>query len=182
MYADDVNLLGANIDTLKKNTETLIYTSKEVGLEVNAEKTEYMLLSPHQNARQSHDIRILKTSFENVARFKYLVMTVTNQNLIHEEIKSRLNLGNACYHSVQKLLSFCVLFKNVKIGLYKSIILPVVLYGYGTWSLILREAHRLKVFHNRVLRRIFGWMRDEVTEVGENCVMRSFITCILCKV
>jgi hypothetical protein len=85
------------------------------------------------------------------------------QNCIHEEIRSRLNLGNACYHAVQNLLSFSLLSRNVKIKIYKTIILPVVLYGCETWSLTLREEHKLRVFENRVLRRIFGPMRDEVT-------------------
>jgi hypothetical protein len=89
VYADDVNLLGDNIDTINKDTETLIGASKEVGLEVNAEKTKYMLLSPHQNTGQNDDIKIGDRSFENVAQFKYLGTTVTNQNLIQEEIKRR---------------------------------------------------------------------------------------------
>jgi hypothetical protein len=83
--------------------------------------------------------------------------------LIQEEIKRRFNLGNACYHSVQKLLSSRLLSKNVKIKIYKTIILPVILYGYRTWSLTLREEHRLRLFENRVLRRIFGPKRNEVT-------------------
>jgi hypothetical protein len=83
--------------------------------------------------------------------------------LIQEEIKKRLNSDNACYHSVQNLLSSRPLSKNVKIRIYKTIILPVVLYGCETWSLALREAHRLSVFENGVLRRIFGPKRDEVT-------------------
>jgi hypothetical protein len=86
----------------------------------------------------------------------------TNQNLI-QEIKRRLNSGNACYHSVQNLLSSRLLPKNLTIRVYKTIILPVVLYGCDTWSLTLREKHRLRVFENRVLRRIFGPKRDEVT-------------------
>jgi hypothetical protein len=90
-------------------------------------------------------------------------MTATNQNLMQEEIKRRLNSGNACYHSVQNLLSSCLLSKNLIIGIYETIILPVVLYGCETWSLTLREEHRLKVFENRVLRRIFGLKMDEVT-------------------
>jgi hypothetical protein len=90
-------------------------------------------------------------------------MTVTNQNLIQEEIKRRLNSGNACYHLVQSLLSSRLLSKKLKIRIYKTVILPVVLYGCETWSLTLREDHRLRVFENRVLRRIFGPKRDEVT-------------------
>jgi hypothetical protein len=82
---------------------------------------------------------------------------------MHEEIKTRLNSVNACYHSVQSLLSSCLLSRNVKVKIYKTIILPVVLYGCETWSLTLREEHRLRVFGNRVLRGIFGPKRDEVT-------------------
>jgi hypothetical protein len=124
-----------------------------------------MSLSHHQNVGQNRDIKIANRSFENVSQFKYLEMTVTNQNLIQEEIKRRLNSGNACYHSVQNLLSFRLLSKNLKIRIYKTIILLLVLYECETWSLTLREEHRLRVFENRVLRRIFGPKRDEV--IGE---------------
>jgi hypothetical protein len=103
-------------------------------------------------------MKIANRSFENVSQFKFLVMTVTNQNLIQEEIKRRLNSGNAYCHSVQNLLSSRLLLKNVKMRIYKTIILLVILYGCETWSLALREEHRL-----RVLRRIFGPKRDEVT-------------------
>jgi hypothetical protein len=84
MYADDVNLLGGNIDTIKKTTQTLIGASKEVGLEVNAKETKCtsMLLSRHQNAGQTHDMKIVNRCFENVAQFRYLGTAVTNKNLI----------------------------------------------------------------------------------------------------
>jgi hypothetical protein len=85
--------------------------------------------------------------------------------LIQEEVTRRLNSGNACYHSVQNLLSSRLLSKNLKIRIYKTIILPVVLYGCETWSLTLKEEHRLRVFENRVLRRIFGLKRDEETRM-----------------
>jgi hypothetical protein len=98
--ADDVKVLGDNIDTIEKNTETLIDASKEVGLEINVERTKYMLLSRHQNAGQNRDIEIANISFKNVSQFKYLGMTITNQNLIQEEIKRKLCSGNACYHSI----------------------------------------------------------------------------------
>jgi hypothetical protein len=134
----------------------------EVGLEVNTEKTKYMLLSHHQNAGQNHDIKIANRSFENVEHFRYLG-PVTNQNLIHEEIKKRLNSVSACYHSVHNLVSSRLLSKNVKIRIYRTIISPVVLYGCETCSLKLREEHKLRVFENRVLRRIFGPKRNEGT-------------------
>jgi hypothetical protein len=122
-----------------------------------------MLVSRDQNAGQNRDIKIGNRSFENVSRFKYLGTTVTNQNLIQEGIKWILKSGNACYHSVQNLLSSRLLSKNVKVRIYKTIILPLVLYGCETWSLTVREEHRLRVFENRVLRRIFGPKSDGVT-------------------
>jgi hypothetical protein len=92
---------------------------------------------------------------------KYLGTTVRNQNLIQEE-KRRLNLGSACHHSAQNLFSCHLLSESVKIRIYKTTMLPVGLYGCETWSLTLREEHKLWVFENRVLRRIFGLKRDEV--------------------
>jgi len=89
--------------------------------------------------------------------------TLTNQNSFQEEIKSRLKSGNACYHLVKNLLSSSLLPKNFKIKIYRTIILPIVLYGCETWLLTLRDECRLRVFENRVLRRIFGPKRDEVT-------------------
>jgi hypothetical protein len=108
--------------------ETLIDASKGVGLEINIEKTKYMLLSHHQNADQNWDIKIANRSFENESQFRYLGTTVTNQNLIQEEIERRLNSGNACYHSVLNLL-LSYLLSKMKIGIYGTIILPVVGMG-----------------------------------------------------
>ena len=73
-----------------------------------------------------------------------------------EEIKCRINLGNACYYSLEKILSSRLLCKKLKVNTYKTIILPVVLYGCETWSLTVREEHRLRVFENKVLRRYLG--------------------------
>jgi hypothetical protein len=83
-------------------------------------------------------------------------------HLIREEIKSRLNSGNVCFHSVQKRLVLSLLSKYLKIKLYKNIILTLVLYGCETWFLTLREEHRWSEFENRVLRRIFGPRKDEM--------------------
>ena len=105
------------------------------GLEVNADKAKYMVMSRDQNAGRIHSVRIDNSTFERMEEFKYLGTTLTNQNSIPEEIKSRLRSGNACYHSVQNLLSSRLLSKNLKIKIYRTIILRVLLYGCETWSL-----------------------------------------------
>jgi hypothetical protein len=102
-----------------------------------------MLLSRQQNVGQKRVIEITNRSFESVPQFKYLGATVANTNFIKEEIKRRLNSGNACYHLVQNLLSSRLMSKNVKIRIYKIIILSVVLYECETWSLALRDWTKL---------------------------------------
>jgi hypothetical protein len=123
-----------------------------------------MLMAHSQKIGQKHSIKIANRSFEDVAKFKYLQTTLTDQNCMQEEINSRQNSGNACYHSVQSLLSSRLLSRILKAKIYKITILPVLLYGCETWSLTLRKKHRLRVSENGVLRRIFGPKRDEVTE------------------
>jgi hypothetical protein len=119
---------------MRENSETLLEASKDIGLEINVEKTKYMIMSRHLKSGQNQNIRIAKESFENVAKSKYLGITLTNQNDIHNEVKSRLNSGNACYYLVQNLFSSCLISKDLKIKIYKTVILPVVLYGCETWS------------------------------------------------
>ena len=136
--------------TVKENAETLIVASKEIGLEVKADKSKYMVKSRDQNAGRSRHMKIDNNSFERVEEFEYLGTTLTNQNSIQEEIKSRLKSGNACYHSVQNLLSSRLLSKNLEIKVDRTIILPVVLYGCEIWLLTSREERRLRVFEKRV--------------------------------
>jgi hypothetical protein len=128
-------------------------------------------MSSSQKIGQKHSIKIANRSFEDVTKLKYSGTTQTDQNFMHEEIKSRLNSGNACCRSVQSLLPSRLLSRNAKTEIYKTIILPGFLYGSETWSVTLRQEHRPRVFENRVLRRIFGPKRDEVT--GEWRKLRS---------
>jgi retron-type reverse transcriptase len=131
-YADDVNILGGSVPTVK-NVEALVAAAKETGLEVSADKTKYMVMSRYQNAGRNHSMKMENNSLERAEQFKYLRTTLTNQNSIQEDVKSRLNLGNACYHSVQNRLSSSLLSKMIKIKVYRTIILPVVLSGCETW-------------------------------------------------
>jgi hypothetical protein len=120
-----------------------------------------MIMIPNENSGRNRNIRTYNERFENVAKFKYLGTTLTNQNDIRDEIKGRLNSGNACYYSVQNLLSSRLISKNLKVKIRKTVTLPVALYGCETWSLTFRKEHRLRVSENRVLRRIFGPKREE---------------------
>jgi hypothetical protein len=126
-YADDVNILGGSTHTVKENAEALVVATKEIGLEVNADKTKYVIMSRDHNAGRSYSLKTGNRSIERVEEFKYLRTTLTNKNSIHEEMKSRLKLGNAWYYSVQNLLSSSLLSKKLKIKIPRTIILPVVL-------------------------------------------------------
>ncbi|KAJ4425937.1 hypothetical protein ANN_27563 [Periplaneta americana] len=149
----------------------LLEASKEIGVEVNPEKTNYMIMSRNENNVRNENIKIGNLSFEEEEKLQYLGATVTNINDTCEINKHRINMGNACYISVVKLLSSSLLSKNLKVKIYKTVILMVVLYGCETWTLSLREEHRLSLFENKMLRKIFGTKRDEVTGEWMHCIL-----------
>ena len=99
-YADNVNMLGENLQTIRENTEIFIKASKDIGLEVNSEKTKYMITSRQENIVQNQNTVIENLSFEKMEKLKYLGVMVTNTNDIHKGIKCRINMGNACYYSL----------------------------------------------------------------------------------
>jgi hypothetical protein len=103
VYADDVKILGGIVRTSENNMETLAFASNEIGLEVNADKTRYMVMSRDQNAGRNHNINIENSSLKMVKDFKYFGQHLKNQNSVQEEIKCRLKSGNICHHSVQEL-------------------------------------------------------------------------------
>jgi hypothetical protein len=104
--------------------------------------------SHERNTGQNRKKKMANKSFENVVKFIYFGMTIMNQNCIREEIRSRLMLGNACYHLVQDILAFSLLYKNINVKIHRPLILPVSLYGCKTWSLTLREEYRIRVLEN----------------------------------
>jgi hypothetical protein len=143
IYADDVNILGGSVHTIKENAEAVVVANKETGLEVNADKTMYMVVCRDQNARQSHSIKFDNSSFERVKELRYLGTLLTNQNSFQEEIKSRLKSGNAYHHLVQNLFSSSSLSKNLKI--YRTIILPFLLLPtrYTNFLFIYTKFHNM---------------------------------------
>jgi len=134
-----------SVHAITKNTEALVAASKEFGLEVNADITQYMVMSLDQDAGRSHSIKIDNSSFGRAEEFGYFGATLTYKISMQKEIKSRWKSWNASYHSVLNLLSSSLLSKIINYKIYRTIILPVVLYGCETWSLTLSEEHRLKV-------------------------------------
>jgi hypothetical protein len=116
VYADDVNILGGSVHSVKESAEALVVASKEIGLAGNGDKTKYsyMVMSGDKNAGRSHSVKIDNSSFERVQQFKCWRTTLTHRNCIQEEIKSRLKSGNAYYHSVKNLLCSSLLSKNLK--------------------------------------------------------------------
>jgi hypothetical protein len=126
----DVNILGGSTHTVKENAEALVVATMEIGLEVNADKSKYIIVSRDQNAGRNHRIKPGNSSLESIEQFRCLVTTLTNKNFMQKEIKCRLKSGSTCYNSVQNLLSYSLLSKNIKIKNYRIIILPVVLHGY----------------------------------------------------
>jgi hypothetical protein len=116
--------IGQKHNTIKKNTEALAVTCKEIGLELKADKTTYIVMTGDHNAGRSCNKKLIIAPLKR----KYLGTTITNQNSVQEEIKSRLKSGNACYYSVWNLLSSSLQYKNSKSKIYRSQILHVV-YG-----------------------------------------------------
>ncbi|KAJ4425841.1 hypothetical protein ANN_27467 [Periplaneta americana] len=160
------NLLDLHVTRIKE--ECADESCEDHNPEIKFEEIKFpnnfaMVKCEIENIVRNGNIKIGDLSFEEVEKFKYLGATVTNINDTREEMKRRINMGNACYYSVEKLLSSSLLSKNLKVRIYKTVILPVLLYGCETWTLTLREEHRLRVFENKVLRKIFGAKRDEVT-------------------
>jgi hypothetical protein len=115
VYTDIVNMLGGTVQAVKKNAETFVVTSKETGVEVNVDKTKYVVMFRDQKAGRSHRlIDNMSSNFERLEEFNYFGANLTYQSYIQEEIKSRLKLGNSCYHSAQNLLSSSVLCQKFK--------------------------------------------------------------------
>ena len=138
-------------ETLINNTKILLDKTKELGLQINVEKTEYMVTDRIQNTHNNGNLIVCDKIFERASNFKYLGSILNQTNEIREKLKKRINLGNACFYSVRKLLDSRILSRRLKIRIYRTLILPVVLYGSEAWSLTLQDEKGFRVFENKVL-------------------------------
>jgi hypothetical protein len=163
-YADDIVLMADSKDKLKEQSKQLINAAKRVGLEINAEKTEYMVVQRHEQIGCRNEVlEVENYKFKRVQQFKYLGTLITQQNEIGTEIKARIQAANKCYFGLTKLLKSRVISKNLKSQIYQTLIKPVVTYGSETWTLRKKDENALLVFERKVLRKIYGPCIDEHT-------------------
>ncbi|KAL4084379.1 hypothetical protein QTP88_028202 [Uroleucon formosanum] len=163
-YADDIVLMAESKDKLKEESKQLINAAKRVGLEINAEKTEYMVVQRHEQIGCRNEVlEVENYKFKRVQQFKYLGTLITQPNEIGTKIKARIQAANKCYFDLTKLLKSRVISKNLKSQIYQTLIKPVVTYGSETWSMRKKDENALLVFERKVLRKIYGPCIDEPT-------------------
>ncbi|XP_060846231.1 uncharacterized protein LOC132925892 [Rhopalosiphum padi] len=157
------NLLskGDDIETIKRLGKKLIKAAEKVGLSVNDDKTEYLIVSRNsRNHRLGQHIELEGHIFKKVSQFKYLGSIITQDNELKTEVSSRIQLANKGYYGLEKVLKSRTLSKNLKIRMYMTLLRPIVMYGSETWALRKAEEQRLGVFERKVLRKIYGPVFD----------------------
>jgi hypothetical protein len=163
-YADDIALLGEDLDMIKRLESNLINTAKKVGLTVNEKKTEYLVASRrNRNGGREQYIKIEELKFKRVSQFKYLGTMMTEDKDIKTEVSTRIQLANREYYGLEKVLKSKSLSKALKIKMYMTLLRPIVLYDSETWALRKTEESRLMIFERKVLRKMFGPIYDRQT-------------------
>lgn len=161
-YADDIAILGENTTEIQRCVAVLEAETKKIGLEINKEKTEYMIAGRHVgNLPQTKEVN--GHLYKVVDKFKYLGTTINKNNSIEEEILIRLANANKSYFALNTIFKNKYLSRKSKIRILKTVILPVLLYGSEAWPLTKQIENKLQSFENKILRRIFGPIRDEIT-------------------
>jgi len=152
-YADDIVILGETEDDIKLATEELIRSTKTIRFEINENKTKYRCVTRKQpQIHQTRIIQIGEYTFEIVHSFKYLGTELNNQNNNHEEIKKRILVGNKCLNALSKCLRSKLLSKKSKMGLYKVIARPIIMYACETWPTTLEDEKKLAIVERKFLR------------------------------
>lgn len=161
-YADDIALLADSENDLKLLTAQLIKATNGTGLQLNTDKTMYFILSRYPS--NNNVLQINNTAFTKTNEFNYLGTIVTSDNSIKIEIESRIQKANKCYYSLLTVFKSKLISRNTKLQVYKSLIIPVLTYGSETWTLTKKEENRLRVFERKILRKIFGPIRDRISD------------------
>ena len=155
-YADDLDLIGRNVEIVKENFTKIEEKGAEFGLKVSEKKTKYMTTPLSDYRPTNHTLEVNGKHFETVDNFIYLGSQVNSSNDIGEEIRRRVTLGNRSYYSLQKLFRSKTLHRNLKCELYRTLVRPVVAYGSEAWCMTQRDEQTILMFERRILRSIFG--------------------------
>lgn len=155
-YADDIDIIGLNRRAVTAAFSALERESRRLGLVVNEDKTKYMLSTVKEAARIGSHVSVDAYNFEAVNEFVYLGTSITNTNNVSSEIKRRITLANRCYYGLNRQLSSRALSRRTKLSLYKTLILPVLLYGAEAWTMTAADEQSLGTFERKILRKIFG--------------------------
>lgn len=158
-FADDLDIIGRNMEVVKENFVALERKGSDLGLKVNDTKTEYMIIT-HSNRPREQNVQINAHTFKVVNEFVYLGSQLNTDNSIMDEIKRRITLGNRSYYSLLNILRSKSVSRVSKCTLYRSVIRPVVTYGSESWCMTQREEQTLLTFERKVLRTIFGPILD----------------------
>ena len=158
-YADDIDIIGRTKRDVTAAFAAIEKESAKVGLTVNEGKTKYMLSANREARRLGSHVTAGKYNFEVVKEFTYLGTAVNSNNNVSLEIKRRITIANRCYYGLSKQLGSRALSRSTKLTLYKTLIIPVLLYGAEAWVVSQTDAAALGVFERKVLRKIFGPVR-----------------------
>uniref|UniRef100_A0A0K8TJE5 Reverse transcriptase domain-containing protein n=3 Tax=Lygus hesperus TaxID=30085 RepID=A0A0K8TJE5_LYGHE len=159
-YADDINLMARTVRSLEEAFESLSQAAAEMGLQINMDKTKYMVSGPTPSSRLPDAITLGCSTFQRVEMFTYLGSTVHMANDSVVEINKRLLSANRCYFGLLPLFRSRTLSRKSKLTIYKTLLRPVQVYGAETWVMTKQSENRIRAFERKILRRILGPVCD----------------------
>lgn len=164
-FADDIDIVGTSTIKVKEQFTRLEKESQKMGLKINEEKTKYMHIARQAGRdRVGQNVTMGEFNFERVNSFKYLGAILTSENDTSEEIKARIQSGNRCMYALSNVLRSRDLTRGSKLRIYNTVIRPVVTYGSETWTITKTNERRLRCFERKVLRKIYGPIKDQGTQ------------------
>ena len=159
-YADDIDIIGRSERAVKEAFQALEASAINMGLSINEDKTKFMEVS-NSTVNYSAPLRINGHSFEKVKEFKYLGTIINDKNILRAEIGNRIKMANKCFFGLKRQLRSNLINRKTKLKLYKTLILPVLLYGSETWTLNQDIQRPLETFERKILRTIFGAIQEK---------------------